>query len=79
MDLKVWKNCSACFLVLVDIVTRYCTACVIVDKKLSTVIKALFGKWISLFGPPHQIFSDNGGEFNINNELMRDLGDSFWH
>ena len=57
------------FLVLVDVVTRYCTAVVIPNKKASTVVTALFTSWISRFGAPQNFFSDNGKEFD--NEDMR--------
>ena len=74
MDLVVWKQ-NLYFLVIVDVATRFCMSCVIRDKKPSTVIKSFLKCWISMFGPPHKILSDNGGEFN--NSEMRQLGDTF--
>ena len=74
VDLKVWKV-NLYFLVIVDIATRYCSAIVIRDKNPKTIIKGLFLTWISHFGAPRKLLSDNGGEFN--NVDMRQLGESF--
>ena len=74
MDLKYWdKNYH--FLVLVDLATRFCVSCVVCNKRPVTIIEALFGSWISIFGPPRRFLSDNGLEFN--NEIMRSLGETF--
>ena len=73
MDLKVLRG--KVLLVMVDMCTRYCAAKVIPNKNASTVAEALFTTWIAYFGAPHQILSDNGGEFN--NEVMRTMGDFF--
>ena len=74
MDLKFWKN-NLYFLVIVDLATRYCSAAVINDKKPKTILKALFLCWVSKFGAPNQILSDNGCEFN--NVEMRQFGETF--
>lgn len=63
MDLKFYK--SKYFLVMVDLATRYCAACVISDKKPDTIVRALFTKWISVFGAMKQVFHDNAGELKI--------------
>ena len=73
MDLKKWGD--SYFLVMVDIATRYCAACVIRNKLPSTIIKAIFVTWITIFGAPEKFLTDNGGEF-VNQE-MRDLSESF--
>ena len=73
IDLKKWNE--SYFLVMVDIVTRFCQAYVIPNKMPSAIIKALFVSWISIFGAPTKILSDNGGEFS-NNEI-RDLSNIF--
>ena len=73
MDLKVWGKHY--FLVIVDLATRFCTASVISNKVPATIIKSLFVSWITIFGAPKKIFSDNGGEFN--NDEMRALGEAF--
>ena len=73
IDLKKWNE--SYFLVIVDIATRYCQAYVLVNKLPRTIIKALFVSWISIFGAPQKIISDNGGEF-CNNEI-RELSNIF--
>ena len=73
MDLKIWGKFY--FLVIVDLATRFCTAAVINNKMPATIIKSLFVSWITIFGAPKKIFSDNGGEFN--NDEMRALGEAF--
>lgn len=72
-DLKVWGN--SYFLVVVDLATRFCAATVIRNKLTSTIIKGLFLSWITIFGPPKKLISDNGGEFNSGD--MRELGEAF--
>ena len=73
MDLKMW--CNSIFLVMVDTATRFCTATVVSNKSPSTIIKGFFVSWITLFGAPMKILTDNGGEFN--NDEMKALGESF--
>ena len=73
MDLKVFEDNF--FLVMVDMATRFCSAAVIKNKNPSTVIKKIFTNWITIFGQPKKILSDNGCEFN--NSIMRELGDKF--
>ena len=73
MDLKSWENCY--FLVMVDLFTRYCSAVVINNKKPETVMNNFIKSWISVFGPPRKILTDNGGEFN--NKIMREMGENF--
>ena len=73
IDLKFWgKNY---FLVIVDLATRFCSACVIYNKLPATIVKSIFLSWIVIFGPPLKAISDNGGEF-VNAE-MRALGEAF--
>ena len=59
IDLKSYDN--AYFLVIVDVFSKFCSAAVINDKKPSTIVQNLFTSWISFFGAPQKIFSDNGG------------------
>ena len=73
MDLKVW--CSNIFLVMVDLCTRFCAATVVKNKMPSTIISGVFRSWITIFGAPAKILTDNGGEFN--NPELRELGASF--
>ena len=53
--------------------TRFSSATVVKSKHKDEIVKAIFQHWIVLFGPPNQILSDNGGEFN--NELLREMSD----
>ena len=73
LDLKFWNG--KYFLVMVDLATRFCSSSVINNKLPDTVIKCLFLNWISIFGAPKSILSDNGREFN--NHIMQDLGEKF--
>ena len=73
IDLKFWGQNY--FLVMVDLATRFCTACVITKKTPATIVKALFLSWIVTFGPPKKILSDNGGEFC--NDEMKSLSEAF--
>lgn len=67
IDLKSYDN--AYFLVIVDVFSKFCSAAVINDKKPSTIVQNLFTSWISFFGAPQKIFSDNGGEF-VNSTMI---------
>ena len=73
IDLKVWGK--QYFLVIVDIATRFCAACVIDDKTPSTIVRGLFLTWVATFGPPKKLISDNGGEFS--NSEMRTFSEAF--
>ena len=76
MDLKSWNaSSSVYFLVIVDLATRFCSACIIHNKKPATIIKGLFIFWITIFGPPKKLLADNGGKFS--NSEMRSLGEAF--
>ena len=48
---------------LIDHATRYSAATALCSKNRDEVIAKIFQIWISYFGPPKQILSDNGGEF----------------
>ena len=62
MDLKVIEN--KLVLHLIDHVTRFSAAAVVTSKKKEEIIQHLFAMWISIFGAPSKILSDNGGEFS---------------
>ena len=61
MDLKIFK--SSIILHLVDHVRRFSAAAVVKLKDRNEIIKHLFRTWISIFGAPSKLFSDNGEEF----------------
>lgn len=73
MDLKSFRGVY--FFVMVDMSTRYCIATVIKNKTAETIIRVFFTFWITIFGAPAQILSDNGCEFN--NEGMRSMSDAY--
>ena len=73
MDLKIWKE--KYFLVMIDMATRYCNACVITSKAADVIIDGVMRHWVALFGAPRRIMSDNGGEFN--NEKFRSMCENF--
>ena len=60
---------------MVDVVTRFSQAAKIHTKRHESIIHGLFSRWISLFGAPRQLLSDNGGEFN--NDQVKTLADIF--
>ena len=63
------------FLIMVDVATRYCQAGWIKDKTSETIIDIFIQKWVSIFGTPRVIFSENGREFN--NEKLRIMAEKF--
>ena len=70
MDLKkLHSDCT--ILHMIDMATRYSAAGIVKHKDKTTVVKAIFEKWISLFGTPNKFMADNGGEFS--NEEYVDL------
>ena len=73
MDLKCWDKCY--FLVIIDLATRFCAATVINNKQPATVIDGIFLCWISVFGAPSKVLTDNGREYNC--EEFRQMGEAF--
>ena len=63
MDLKVYRNNEIYFLHMIDHATRLSAASVIYSKKKGVVIDAFLKHWVSIFGTPRKVLSDNGGEF----------------
>jgi len=55
--------------------TRFCASVIVPNKEPTSIIKAIFRCWITIFGAPKQFLSDNGGEFS--NGEMRSLGDRY--
>ena len=51
------------YLHLIDEFSRFSNAAIIKSKSSNVVIKMFLKYWISLFGTPNILFSDNGGEF----------------
>lgn len=63
------------YLHIVDIFTRFSAGGIVRSKDASVVGDEFVKSWISFFGPPQKLFSDNGGEFA--NEHMAQLGHQF--
>ncbi|XP_062409954.1 uncharacterized protein LOC134100639 [Sardina pilchardus] len=63
------------YLHAIDHFTRFSAGSIVTTKKPTEIVKHLIHCWISVHGPPHRLFSDNGGEFN--NEEMRDMAEKF--
>ena len=72
MDIKFYSGKP--ILHLTDHATRFSAASVIHSKERDVIISKIFEIWISLFGSPGQILTDNGGEFN--NEDFRIMGEN---
>ena len=72
MDLKELGP-SLWFLHIIDEFTRFSNAAIIRSK--TAVIKKFLQCWISLFGAPQKVISDNGGEFDSNE--FRNLCENF--
>ena len=48
---------------MIDEFTRFSNAVIIKSKHPDVIIKNFLRNWISIFGSPSKVFSDNGGEF----------------
>ena len=56
---------------IIDTFSRYSQASVVWRKRKEDIVRAIMQHWVSIFGAPNSIFSDNGGEFN--NYLLREV------
>lgn len=63
------------YLHAIDHFTRFSAGSILTTKNPKVIVKSLIHCWISVHGPPHSAFSDNGGEFN--NEEVRDMAEKF--
>ena len=59
------------YLHIIDHFTRFSAGSIVTSKKPSVIVKHFIHSCISVHGPPEQIFSDNGGEFNNEDRWMR--------
>ena len=48
---------------IIDKFTRFSSATTIKSKNPTIIIKNFLQSWISIFGSPSKVFSDNGAEF----------------
>jgi transposase InsO family protein len=49
--------------VIRDLFTRLVVAVPVKEESASTIANTLFGRWISIFGPPRRLLSDQGKPF----------------
>src|ERR1700755_1664326 len=63
------------FLVMLDLGTGYCQASWVKNKEPKEIVGKILERWISIFGAPERIISDNGLEFQ--NEEMKLLCERF--
>ena len=68
MDIKFYQGVP--LLHLIDSCTRYSVAAVLKSKQSKEVIDSIFKFWISIFGRPQKIITDNGGEF-VSDDFRR--------
>ena len=73
MDIKYMKGKPV--LHMIDALTRFSACVVVPSKQPKCIVDVVFKHWISIFGPPGKILSDNGGEFA--NEEIRSMGEAF--
>ena len=68
MDLKKLSTGHIMFHAI-DPFSRFSSTTIIEDKNRDTIINVLFSFWISIFGRPNMLFTDNGGEF-LNHDFI---------
>ena len=62
LDLKFYEG--KIILHCIDHLTRFSTAIVVKNKEPREIISGLLRCWVSIFGPPEKVLTDNGGEFS---------------
>lgn len=67
LDLKMLDD-KSWVLHIIDVLTRYSSVCSVKNKSAGEIVSKIFRFWISIFGKPNKIYSDNGGEF-VNRDL----------
>ena len=60
---------------LIDLFSRYSGGAIITSKAGSVFVDSFMKRWISIFGAPRKLLSDNGGEFD--NEEVHQMGENF--
>ena len=77
MDLKEQIHGESWTLHLTDAATRYSAACLIKTMHENEIVRKIFSIWITYFGAPQTLLSDNGGEFS--NETFRETSEKIQH
>ena len=62
-----------CFLLIVDLATRFISVAALSNQKAETLRQALWDKWISIFSIPVKLRSDQGA--NVNGKVIHNLCD----
>lgn len=63
IELPPARNGDKYILSIIDELTRFVQLVPLADKEAHTVADALIAHYVTLFGPPQTLISDNGGEF----------------
>ena len=63
MDLKVYTNNQIYLLHIIDHLTHFSAGAVIRSKSAEVIMREFFKSWVSIFGTPRRVLSDNGSEF----------------
>ena len=71
MDLKPYTGVHIFH--IIDLATRFSAGSVIRNKRQETIVEGIFKHWVSIFGAPRRLLSDNGNEFN--NNVFRSMGE----
>ena len=58
---------------MIDVFSRFSAATLVKSKHAAVIVDAILKHWVAIFGAPHTILSDNGGEFN--NDLLQDVAE----
>ncbi|XP_064629342.1 uncharacterized protein LOC135488628 [Lineus longissimus] len=69
LDRNIW------YLHIIDEFTRFSAGAIVKRKLPQVFVQEFLSHWISIFGPPTSLFSDNGGEFS--NSETHDLCENF--
>ena len=62
MDLKFFEG--KIILHMIDHLTRFSMAVICRSKEPKEILSAFVRNWVSIFGPPEKVLTDNGGEFS---------------
>ena len=71
--LNMSEDGNVCILVIIDHFTKYARAVALPNQKKATVAGAFWTVWLSYFGPPRQLHTDQGRNFESG--LMKELCD----
>ena len=79
LDLKFSniRNWQYTVLHMIDVFSHFSQATLSPSKHKDTIVQEILKNWVSIFGVPQSIFSDNGGEFD--NHLLCDVVELLGH